>query len=104
MYSYSHFKPGAASCPVDLRHPGASCTPGYNKFIPASNSASYSTPRAIRIANVVRNSASGGNLHFGNYSVTASVSLSPFSSSLDAFGRMEGMPGGSGIAPTNRLR
>lgn len=64
----------------------------YNKNIISSNNASQPTPYKLQVSYVCRTQY-GGNTQFGNGSPVI----------LNYLGKMEGMPGGSGIPPRNQF-
>jgi len=72
------------------------CIPNkYDKNTPGSDSSSAKVSYATRIAQVI-NSKKGGNLHYGNFYLGQPLNI-------NYLGRVEGMPGGSGMPPINRF-
>jgi len=72
------------------------CTPDkYDKNTPGSDSSSAKVSYATRIAQVIQ-STRGGKTQYGNFYLGQQLNV-------NYLGRIEGMPGGSGMPPTNRF-
>ncbi len=110
MYSYNHFRPGGMSSAsymikyvseYNAVHPNKPigpclCVPfKYDKNTPGSDSPSEKVSYARRIAAIVR-STRGGTTQYGNFYLGNPLNI-------NYLGRMEGMPGGSGLPPLNRF-
>jgi hypothetical protein len=67
----------------------------FDKNTPVSDSPSQKASYAQRIAYVIRN-AKGGNVQYGNFYLGQPLNV-------NYLGRVEGMPGGSGMPPLNRF-
>lgn len=110
MYSYNHFRPGGSSNTSRMIHYVSEynatnrdhlikeclCIPNkYDKNIPVSDSPSAKVSYATRIAAIVK-STKGGTTQYGNFYLGQPLNI-------NYLGRMEGMPGGSGMPPLNRF-
>jgi hypothetical protein len=109
MYSYRHYTPGARSdntsriitytAEYNARHGLSSpcyCIPGkFDKNTPGSDSASARVSYASRISQVIQTSQ-GGKTQYGDFYLGKPLSV-------NYLGRVEGMPGGSGMPPVNRF-
>jgi hypothetical protein len=72
------------------------CIPNkYDKNTPGSDSPSAKVSYATRIAQVIQ-SKKGGNLQYGNFYLGEPLNV-------NYLGRIQGMPGGSGMPPVNRF-
>ncbi len=72
------------------------CIPDkYDKNTPGSSSSSAKVSYATRISNVIKNSK-GGKSQYGNFYLGQPLNV-------NYLGRIEGMPGGSGMPPINRF-
>ena len=67
----------------------------YDKFTIGSDSPSIRVSNSVRVAQIVK-FAKGGNTQYGNFYLGQPLNV-------NYLGRMEGMPGGSGKAPTNQF-
>lgn len=67
----------------------------YDKNTPGSDSSSAKVSYATKIAQVI-NAKKGGSTQYGNFYLGQSLNV-------NYLGRMEGMPGGSGMPPLNRF-
>jgi len=111
MYSYGHFRPGGRKNTSRIIYyigeynriygDGSKintcyCIPNkYDKNTPGSDSSSAKVSNATRIAQIIA-SRKGGNTQFGNFYLGEPLYI-------NYLGRMEGMPGGSGMPPINRF-
>jgi hypothetical protein len=111
MYSQQSFTPGKKSgsskminyvaaynalFPNSQQLTCASCTPDkYNKLVVSSDSPSTRVSNNIRISQIV-NYSKGGKSAYGNFYLGQPLNI-------NYLGRIEGMPGGSGSAPTNKF-
>lgn len=108
MYSYQSFTPGsrsntsriinyvAESNAVNGNINTCYCIPDkYDKNTPGSDAASTRVSNATRTAQIIK-SKKGGTPQYGNFYLDQPLNL-------NYLGRIEGMPGGSGKAPTNRF-
>jgi hypothetical protein len=76
--------------------PNCYCIPNkYDKNTPGSDSSSAKVSYATRIAQVIQ-SKRGGNIQYGNFYLGEPLNV-------NYLGRIQGMPGGSGMAPLNRF-
>jgi hypothetical protein len=72
------------------------CIPNkYDKNTPGSDSASAKVSNATRTAQVIQ-SARGGKVQYGNFYLGQPLNI-------NYLGRIQGMPGGSGMPPKNRF-
>jgi hypothetical protein len=108
MYSYGHFKPGGknnASRIVNYvteynsiygKKDTCSCQENkYDKNKPGSNNISSRVSYATRISGII-NYSKGGKSQYGNVYLGQPLNI-------NYLGRIEGMPGGSGLPPTNKF-
>lgn len=111
MYSQRKFTPGSrtntsriinyvaaynAMYPNQSIQPNCYCIPEkYDKNTPGSDSASAKVSYATRIAQVIQ-SKKGGNVQYGNFYLGQPLNI-------NYLGKIEGMPGGSGMPPVNRF-
>lgn len=111
MYSYRHFKPGSKNDTSRLINYIALynetygsegkintcyCIPNkYDKNTPGSDSSSAKVSYATKIAQVIQ-SKKGGKTQYGNFYLGQPLNV-------NYLGRIEGMPGGSGMPPINRF-
>jgi len=111
MYSYRQFTPGGrkdtsriikyvseynALYGADGEINTCYCIPDkYDKNTPGSSSPSAKVSYATRISNVIQN-AKGGKSQYGNFYLGQPLNV-------NYLGRLEGMPGGSGMPPINRF-
>jgi hypothetical protein len=72
------------------------CIPNkYDKNTPGSDSSSAKVSYATRISQVIQ-SKKGGNVQYGNFYLGQPLNV-------NYLGKIEGMPGGSGMPPINRF-
>jgi hypothetical protein len=111
MYSYGHFRPGGSKDTSRIikyideynkiygnqgKINTCYCISNkYDKNLPGSDSVSAKISNATRIAQVI-NSKKGGSTQFGNFYLAQPLNV-------NYLGRIEGMPGGSGMPPINRF-
>ena len=107
MYSYRQFTPGgrkdtsrminyAALYGAQGKISTCYCIPDkYDKNTPGSDSSSAKVSYATRIAQTIK-TKKGGNIQYGNFYLGQPLNV-------NYLGRIEGMPGGSGMAPINRF-
>lgn len=109
MYKYSHFKPGGNTntsrliyyvTEFNALNPTSQKTcycisNKYDKNTPISNSSSAKISNAVRTSQIV-NFSKGGNTQYGNFYLGQPLNL-------NYLGKMEGMPGGSGMPPLNKF-
>lgn len=110
MYSYRSFIPGGSKntsrmisyvSAYNALFPNSQqinciCIPSkFDKNTPGSNSSSFRAPYNIRVAFLINNTK-GGKTQFGNLYLEQPIAI-------NYLGRMEGMPGGSGMPPMNRF-
>jgi hypothetical protein len=111
MYSYGHFRPGGkkgASCLIEKvaeynkiygpegKTKAYSCiTDNYDKNNPGSGASYANKSYATQIAQII-SARKGGNIQFGNFYLGQPLNI-------NYLGRIEGMPGGSGMPPINRF-
>ena len=109
MYSGQRFTPGSKSSARRMINYAAQlnatsptqnlnclCIPDkYDKNTPGSDSPSQRVSYNTRIAYIINNSK-GGKVQYGNFYLGQPLML-------NYLGRMEGMPGGSGMPPLNRF-
>lgn len=110
MYSYQNFTPGnrgntsrminyvAEYNAVNPNKPPISCLciPNkYDKNTPGSDSSSAKVSYATRISQVIQ-SRKGGKSQYGNFYLGQQLNI-------NYLGRLEGMPGGSGLPILNRF-
>jgi len=111
MYSYGHFRPGSrsntsriikyiseynATYGKDGDIKTCYCIPDkYDKNTPGSDSSSAKVSYATKISQVIQ-STRGGKVQYGNFYLGEPLNV-------NYLGRMEGMPGGSGMPPKNRF-
>ena len=108
MYSYGNFRPGGRTKTgrlinyvseynaINGKINTCYCIPDkYDKNTPGFNSASARVSYVTRIAQVI-GSKKGGNVQYGNFYLGQPLNI-------NYLGRMEGMPGGSGMPPLNRF-
>ena len=82
--------------PNQYVQPNCYCIPDkYDKNTPGSDSPSAKVSYATRIAQVV-NTTKGGKIQYGNFYLGQPLNI-------NYLGRIEGMPGGSGMPPVNRF-
>ena len=108
MYSKRQFTPGNKSnssrvinyvAEFNARNPNSQrincqCIPNkYNKMVLGSDSPSVNVTYNTRISQII-NSAKGGSVQFGNFYLGQPMDL-------NYLGRMQGMPGGSGMPIKN---
>lgn len=110
MYSYRNFTPGGskntsrmiyyASIYNEL-YPNSQqskcyCIPNkFDKNTPGSDSASYKVSSATKISELIK-LTKGGKTQYGNFYLGQPLNI-------NYLGRIEGMPGGSGMPPINRF-
>jgi len=76
--------------------PNCYCIPNkFDKNTPGSDSPSAKVSYATRIAQVIQ-SKKGGNIQYGNFYLGEPLNI-------NYLGRIQGMPGGSGMPPVNRF-
>lgn len=111
MYSYGHFRPGGTNNTARIIKYVAEynkvysdegqintcyCIPNkYDKNTPGSYSPSAKVSYATRISNVI-NLRKGGTLQYGNFYLGESLDI-------NYLGKIQGMPGGSGMPPKNKF-
>jgi hypothetical protein len=111
MYSYRKFTPGGTSNTSRMINyvteynnifggegyfKNCYCIPGkYDKNTPGSDSPSAKVSYATKIAQVIQ-STKGGKTQYGNFYLGQPLNV-------NYLGRVEGMPGGSGMPPKNRF-
>jgi hypothetical protein len=108
MYSYQSFTPGSRSNTSRIINYVAQaqangkdistcyCIPDkYDKNTPGSDAASARVSYATKIAQIIQ-SKRGGTAQYGNFYLGQPLNI-------NYLGRIEGMPGGGGKAPTNRF-
>jgi len=111
MYSYRQFTPGGRKDTSRIIRYVAQynevygddgkintcfCIPNkFDKNTPGSDSSSAKVSYATRIAQVIQ-STRGGKTQYGNFYLGQQLNV-------NYLGRIEGMPGGSGMPPTNRF-
>lgn len=110
MYSYQSFMPGSKKNTTRLISYVAEmnatnkdgyvrsclCVPDkYDKNTPGSDSSSAKVSYATRLAQTII-SKKGGSTQYGNFYLGQSLNV-------NYLGRMEGMPGGSGMPPSNKF-
>jgi hypothetical protein len=72
------------------------CIPGkFDKNTPGSDAVSAKVSYATKIAYIIR-SNKGGNFQYGNFYLGEPLNV-------NYLGRIQGMPGGSGMPPVNRF-
>ena len=72
------------------------CVPNkYDKNTPGSDSSSFRISNASRTSQIITTSL-GGKSQYGNFYLGNPLNI-------NYLGRIEGMPGGSGTAPTNKF-
>ena len=67
----------------------------YNKSVLGSDSVSTNVSYNTRISQIIKTSL-GGNTQYGNFYLGQPLQV-------NCFGRIQGMPGGSGIPPLNKF-
>ena len=111
MYSYQGFKPGSVNSQnsrminyiaqlnaTNSNNNPTTCLCNFNKYdknTPGSDSSSAKVSYATRISQIV-NSKKGGSSQYGNFYLGGPLNI-------NYLGRMEGMPGGSGMPPLNKF-
>ena len=111
MYSYGHFRPGGRAMTSRMiyyvseyklsygdngRTKTCFCIPNkYDKNTPGSDSSSAKTSYATRIAGIIQQTK-GGKSQYGNFYLGQPLNI-------NHLGRIQGMPGGSGMPPTNKF-
>ena len=111
MYSYRHFRPGGRQDTSRIikyvseynnlyadegQINTCYCIPDkYDKNTPGSDSPSAKVSYATRIAQVIQ-STKGGKTQYGNFYLGQPLNV-------NYLGRVEGMPGGSGMPPKNKF-
>jgi hypothetical protein len=111
MYSYRQFTPGGRSGTSRMINYVAEynqlygtegqintcyCIPDkYDKNTPGSDSSSARVSRATLLSQLIQ-STKGGKSHYGNFYLGQPLNV-------NYLGRVEGMPGGSGMPPKNRF-
>ena len=110
MYSYQGFTPGSSRntsrminyvAEYNAINPNSSstsclCIPNrYDKNTPGSDSSSANVSYATKITQIIQ-SSKGGKIQYGNFYLGQPLNI-------NYLGRMEGMPGGSGMPPINRF-
>lgn len=104
MKRCSHFTPGGRQSTARLIqyvawNPNATTcycmTNTYDKSKPGTDSCAYKATQSQRLTQLVQ-SAKGGRTQYGNLYLGKPPSV-------NALGRMEGMPGGSGSPPVNKF-
>ena len=113
MYSYGHFRPGGSSNTAYMINyvteynqlygytgkgpiKNCYCIPNkYDKNTPGSDSPSAKVSHATKIAGIIRNTK-GGKSQYGNFYLGQPLNI-------NYLGRIQGMPGGSGMPPTNKF-
>lgn len=111
MYSYNSFRPGGNNNTSRIikyvseynsiygnegKIQTCFCIPNkYDKNTPGSLSSSAKVSYATRIAGIVQQTK-GGKTQFGNFYLGQPLSI-------NYLGKIEGMPGGSGMPPINRF-
>ena len=111
MYSYRQFTPGGRKDTsrmikyvaqynelygIEGKINTCYCIPEkYDKNTPGSDSPSARVSYATRITQVIKN-AKNGKTQYGNFYLGQPLNV-------NYLGRMEGMPGGSGMPPVNRF-
>lgn len=110
MYSYRSFTPGASKntsrlisyvSAYNALFPNSEqincyCIPDkYDKNTPGSDSPSWKASYNRRISYIIKNTK-GGKTQYGNLYLGQPLNV-------NYLGRMEGMPGGSGMPPVNRF-
>jgi hypothetical protein len=111
MHSYGHFRPGGKNDTSriikyvaeynnlysdDGKINTCYCIPNkYDKNTPGSMSSSAKVSYATKIAQTI-NSAKGGKSQFGNFYLGQPLNI-------NYLGKIEGMPGGSGMPPKNKF-
>jgi len=108
MYSYRHFRPGGRTNTSRMINYAAEfysingltntcyCIPDkYDKNTPGSDSPSAKISNATRVSQIIQYSK-GGKSQYGNSYLGQPLNI-------NYLGRVEGMPGGSGMPPLNRF-
>jgi hypothetical protein len=111
MYSYRQFTPGGRRDTsriikyvaeyntlygTEYQETTCYCIPDkYDKNTPGSDAASSRVSYATRISQVIQ-FAKGGKSQYGNFYLGQPLNV-------NCLGRMEGMPGGSGMPPKNKF-
>lgn len=111
MYSYGYFRPGGKNNTSRIINYVTQyndiygtegqintcfCIPNkYDKNTPGANSLSTKNSYATRISTIIRNTK-GGKSQYGNFYLGEPLNV-------NYLGKIEGMPGGSGMPPLNRF-
>jgi hypothetical protein len=109
MHSYQGFTPGGRSntsriiyitelnaANPNKKHQTCLCIPDkFDKNTPGSDSSSARVSKAIKFSQIIQ-ATKGGKIQYGNFYLGEPLNV-------NYLGRMEGMPGGSGMAPKNKF-
>jgi hypothetical protein len=110
MHSYQSFTPGSRNntsriinyiAEYNAVNPNNTittcyCIPNkYDKNTPGSSSFSAKVSKATRLAQIIQ-STKGGKIQYGNFYLEQPLNI-------NCLGRIQGMPGGSGMPPLNKF-